>query len=82
MSWVTKEMIKEWEKEWIGMPEYEQKDLEPFRVIRVQFETQEDVNAFGRLIGQIITEKTKGVWFPAHKKKQHVTKIYVDWDKG
>ena len=62
------------------MPEFLQENLEPFRVIRVQFATQEDVDAFAKLVGAKITSRTKGVWFPPRQRK-HVTKIYVDEGK-
>jgi len=80
MSWVSKKTIEEWYSEWKNMPEYEQENLEPFRVIKIQFETQEDVNTFAKLVGAKITPRTKGIWFPP-KERKHVTKIYVDEDE-
>jgi len=77
MSWVTKKMIKEWEAEWENMPEFVQEDLQAFREIRIKFETQKDVDAFMVLIGQKITPKTQGIWYPAHEKK-HISKVYID----
>jgi hypothetical protein len=55
---------KLWEKEWKGMPEFTQGNLEPFRTIRVHFQKQEDVDLFAALIEQRVSEKTKYVWFP------------------
>jgi hypothetical protein len=72
-------MIKSWEEEWKDMPEYVQEDLEPVKDIMVHFETLEDMKAFSELIGQEITLKTKGVWFPPHiREKNPVKKVYVD----
>jgi hypothetical protein len=70
-------MIQDWYNEWKDMPEFSQEDLEPFKTIRVQFETQADVDAFAKLVGAQITPKTKGIWYPAHKRK-HIEKVYVD----
>ena len=50
--------------EWKGMPECNQKDLSAFKQITVNFKTLEDINAFARLIGQKITEKTRSLWYP------------------
>lgn len=52
------------EKEWEGMPEYEQEDKSGFRKITVHFETQMYVEDFARLIGQSLTEKTRSIWHP------------------
>jgi hypothetical protein len=70
-------MIKEWEDEWEDMPEYAQEDKEPFKTIHVKFENSEDMLAFSELIQQKIMLQTKGIWYPAHKRKK-ARGIYVD----
>jgi hypothetical protein len=55
---------KLWEKEWVGMPEFTQGNLEPYRTIRVHFKNEEDIALFAALIEQKISDKTKYVWFP------------------
>ncbi len=45
------------------MPEYTQEDVSG-RPIIVRFKNDEDVQAFAKLIGQTITEKTKFIWYP------------------
>ena len=49
--------------EWQGMPEFDQEDNSPIKLV-VNFETREDVNHFASVIGQVITEKTRYVFFP------------------
>lgn len=50
---------------WQGMPDFDQPDAGPFRTIRVHCTDQAAVDAFAKLIGQKLTEKTKWVWYPA-----------------
>tara|TARA_Y100000310_G_scaffold86034_1_gene82857 strand:+ start:130 stop:726 length:597 start_codon:yes stop_codon:yes gene_type:complete len=49
--------------EWEGMPEFNQEDLMISRQLIVRFKSQEDVDAFAKLIDQKITDKTKSVWY-------------------
>lgn len=57
-----------WEKEWRGMPEFLQRDLEPTQQIIVNFRSRDDVNDFANLINQRLTEWTKSIWFPKSNK--------------
>lgn len=50
--------------EWEGMPAFEHQDLEPTRTLFIHFKTKEDVQAFAKLVGQPITDKTKCLWHP------------------
>lgn len=49
---------------WQGMPEFSQPDGGPFRTIKMHFKDQGAVNAFVKLIGQKLTDRTKWVWYP------------------
>ena len=49
---------------WSGMPSFDQQDLMAWRTIKVHFKCQADLDAFAKLIGQRITEKTRFVWHP------------------
>ena len=53
-----------WEVEWVGMPEYVNEDMTPYRSITIHFATEFDVENFAKFIGQTITKKTKSLWFP------------------
>lgn len=67
-----------WEKEWVGMPEFSQQDLTPFRVINVRFKSENDVLQFAKLIGQTITPKQKALWFPFAEFRRASHLRYVD----
>ncbi len=55
-------------EEWIGMPEFEQDNLNPKKQIIVSFATEADRESFSKLIGQKLTEKTKSIWYPEQEK--------------
>ena len=70
---------KDWrENEWDGMPEYIQNKLIPFRVIKMHFKNQEDVDAFEKLIGQKIHAGYNTYWYPKLNIKTSSNKRYVD----
>lgn len=52
-----------WEKEWIGMPEFSQEDMRPYKTLTVSFTNEDDINLFSSLIGQKIfySDSRKGV---------------------
>ena len=53
-----------WRKEWVGMPEYEQSDLMPWKQVVVSFAGPADMRAFAEMVGQSITPNTRSIWFP------------------
>lgn len=65
-------------KEWQGMPEFDQKDLSAFKSIVVHFDSPLSMQKFAKLIGQPITEKTRFVWYPKAKIDRYADKRYVD----
>jgi hypothetical protein len=67
----------DWQEHWVGMPEFDQPDREPFKTITVHFDSQEDVDQFAALVEQKITLKTRYVWYPFKEKDCHVNKSYV-----
>lgn len=54
-----------WEAEWQGMPAFQQLRLNPRKTIHVHFANEADVAAFGVLLGQPLTMRTRFIWFPA-----------------
>jgi hypothetical protein len=70
---------KDWEKEWVGMPEFVRLDMEPFQRIIVNFRTKADVKEFAKKIGQNIGPRTDTIWFPPFKTP---TGIFVDKSRG
>ena len=47
---------------WAGMPEYQEQGTT--RRITVSFKNEEDVAAFAKRLGVVISEKTNALWFP------------------
>lgn len=64
--------------EWKGMPEFEQDDLLPDFTLTIKFRTKEDKLSFGEVIGQNVTEKTKGLWYPKRQERPHRGEEYVE----
>lgn len=63
--------------EWVGMPEFEQEDAMPLS-IKVNFETVEDRQSFAELIGQVINEGTKFVYYPKQKRQKELDYQVID----
>lgn len=63
--------------EWQGMPEFESEDKTAFRSMAVHFKDQEAVDAFAKLVGQPITDKTRFLWFPEIEIETYADKRYV-----
>lgn len=70
------------EKEWKGMPEYRIGHHKPVRTIKINFETEEDVQEFSQLIGQKIFPNRENYWFPAWHESLYSDLVYVDSDES
>lgn len=68
----------EWRKEWKDMPEFVLKDLTPFKSIKLNFASQEDMDNFAKLVNQTITPKTKSIWYPKAEILFDKDKLYID----
>lgn len=62
---------------WQGMPSFENEDKTAFRSLAVHFKDQAAVDAFAKLVGQKITEKTRFLWFPEIEIETYADKRYV-----
>lgn len=67
-----------WKEEWVGMPEFIQEDLTPFKSIQVQFKDKRNRDEFSKLIDQKITNKTKSLWYPESKRENLLSKKCID----
>jgi hypothetical protein len=65
----------DWQKEWQGMPEFVQENLQQIHSITVHFVTIEDMNKFSELVGKNIAFTTKSMLFPVTKTEK---KVWVD----
>ena len=68
-----------WEDHWQGMPEYVSEDTR-YKHVRVQFRTKEDYEEFQALIGQKLTLKTQGIWFPALEREENFLMRWIEDD--
>lgn len=64
------------EKDWVGMPSFEQNDEESFRHIIVHFNDEKSAAEFFEKIGQKDTGSTKSIWFPPQEKMDTEAKRY------
>lgn len=69
------EIPTEWEKEWVGMPEYVQKDKKPEFQIIVSFANWQDVQKFAQIMGMNVGKRTNSTWFP-HRPHTKYTQGY------
>ena len=76
MPMLDSNTVSDFSSEWEGMPEYNSEDLSAYRTIRVHFNTDEDVEAFAKKVGQDITEKTKFIYFPEETSFDAESKRY------
>lgn len=67
-----------WEEHWKQMPEFVQKDLEPFKTIYVHFESREEMEKFAKLVGQQIGLNTRSIWYPEATIESYLNRRYVD----
>ena len=65
-----------WKDEWEDMPEFVQEKKEPFSKIVIRFDSEEDLNAFAKLINQKLTPKTKSIWHPFKSHWGAEKKVY------
>jgi hypothetical protein len=65
------------EEHWVGMPEHAQVNLKPHQSIIVHFDKAEDVEAFSKLIGVPLTERTRHCWYPLKENYHRAGKKYA-----
>lgn len=63
---------------WQGMPEFIQENKMEVKSLKINFASMEDYYAFGELIQQKLTPKTKSVWFPKQDLVKPSDYIYAD----
>lgn len=63
-------------KEWAGMPEFNNIDKTSYRHVIVHFDDQDAVEKFFKVIGQKDTGNTKSIWYPPQKNMDTESKRY------
>lgn len=71
------EVAADWQREWVGMPEYRMGNTEPVQKINVLFASQEDVRRFAELLGVKVTPRTDTMWFP--DDREYLTPTHLRW---
>ena len=61
----------DYDKEWEGMPEFEQEDKASYQSIHVHFKNEDEVLEFGKLLGQNLTDKTRSIWFTKREQMDY-----------
>jgi hypothetical protein len=64
-------------EEWEGMPEFRHEDKTAIRSLVVHFKTEASVLAFAALVQQVITGKTRYLWYPQIEIERLVDKRYA-----
>jgi hypothetical protein len=70
----------DYQKEWEGMPEFEQEEINVYKTIKIHFKTKNDYQEFANLIGQALTEKTISIYYP--KQIDENLKVYQVLDES
>lgn len=67
-----------WKEHWMGMPEFNQGDIRPWKSIFVHFRSYDDLRAFAELIGQRVTSDTRFFWYPfmPRENRSHCVRIW------
>ena len=69
-----------WKEHWQGMPDFHQEEKKPYKKLNVCFQTKEDFDAFRKLLGQTMTEKTKTIWYPPYDREKNSLFSWVEID--
>ena len=67
----------DWEKLWVGMPEYNHSDLTSWQSIHVHFRNEAERELFAQLIGRRLTDKTRSIWYPREEIDRYADKRYA-----
>ncbi len=74
-------MKNNWKDHWIGMPEYINEKIKPYRSLKVNFATEKDLEDFAVHVGQKITDKTKSISIPKKPFQPDRKKHWIDPDQ-
>jgi hypothetical protein len=81
MKYLNKHLTKEErysEWEWSGMPSFFQEKQEPYKILVVKFDSEEDLEKFSKKVDQKLTVKTQSAWYPYKSHHRESQLIWVD----
>jgi hypothetical protein len=70
----------DYQKEWEGMPEFEQEEIKVYKTIKMHFKNKFDYEEFAELIDQPLTEKTISIYYP--RQEDENLKVYQVQDES
>lgn len=74
------DLKKDWEKEWVDMPEFVMKNKEPVKQLIISFNSWDNYFNFEKVINQKLTCKTQSVWYPTEDIETYIDKRYTTED--
>lgn len=75
----NEDVVREWQKHWKQMPEYNQDTNSPYKKLIVSFRTEEDYKEFGKIVGnEHISDKTKSIWYPKLLRTDFTLERYME----
>lgn len=80
LSEEEKEMVEDhdWEEHWTGMPEFEQEDNPPYKMIIMRFRNKQDYEEFSKKNNLDLTVKTKSAWYPKLDIDDNALKRWIE----
>lgn len=63
--------------QWVGMPEFDQKDKTAFRSITVHFHDEDAVKTFFDTLGKPVPPKLRYMWYPEIQIETYADKVYT-----
>ena len=60
------------------MPEFNNEQLDPYKTIKIHFNTKDDYINFAKLLKQNLTKDTRSIWYPELKKETFIDKEYAN----
>ena len=67
-----------WRALYKGMPTFDSADLQPIKQLTVNFSSEEDLKNFAALLQQVVTMKTKSIWYPAAQLTPSSLKRWIE----
>lgn len=72
------ETVFDMDEHWVGMPACDSEHLMPYKQLIVSFQNEDDMIAFGKLVGRKITKKTRSIWYPEREQIVNTLTRWVD----
>jgi len=78
---VFNEFENNWQLHWKDMPEFVSNKFSCYHELTIRFASEEDLKDFSKIINQIITKKTKSIWYPKLNRGSDIRNRKISTDK-